>query len=41
MADDCAALMDHFRVGRAHIAGASMGGQIATLVGVRPTGALR
>ena len=35
MADDAVALMDHFKVQRAHIAGASMGGQITTLVGVR------
>ena len=35
MADDVVALMNHFSVPKAHIAGASMGGQIATLVGVR------
>ena len=35
MADDVVALMDHFVVSKAHIAGASMGGQITTLVGVR------
>jgi len=35
MADDVIALMDHFVVSKAHIAGASMGGQITTLVGVR------
>ena len=35
MAEDVIVLMDHFGIDSAHIAGASMGGQIATICGIR------